>query len=380
MKKINKINCFKLSSKYGDNNVFGQPKKVRSFVIVEIVLSNGIKGYGESYQSAYVPEVSHFIIKFLSNYFINMDIDLAIKKIINFRIPFVTQTGLVKGLMSSLEISFYDAKARCEKKPLFKLLNSKTKRIKVKSYASGGSVIFKEKQLNEDVKIIKKQGFDSYKMRIGYYKFKEDLKRINFIKKKFEKTKVKIMIDAIMGTLNIWNKNIAIQNIKILNDYKFNWIEEPLPPEQINDYKKLKEISKNPIAIGESFTSYREFEYAIKLKCCDVIQPDVTQLGINDMLKVINLAKKNKIKVCLHVWGSTISLLSNLHIAMAFNYIDQIEYPLVKLKFLDKITQNNIYIANSHLSFKNLKPGLGLNVNKKILNKFKFIKSSGYKL
>lgn len=309
-----------------------------------------------------------------------MDIDLAIKKIINFRIPFVTQTGLVKGLMSSLEISFYDAKARCEKKPLFKLLNSKTKRIKVKSYASGGSVIFKEKQLNEDVKIIKKQGFDSYKMRIGYYKFKEDLKRINFIKKKFEKTKVKIMIDAIMGTLNIWNKNIAIQNIKILNNYKFNWIEEPLPPEQINDYKKLKEISKNPIAIGESFTSYREFEYAIKLKCCDVIQPDVTQLGINDMLKVINLAKKNKIKVCLHVWGSTISLLSNLHIAMAFNYIDQIEYPLVKLKFLDKITQNNIYIANSHLSFKNLKPGLGLNINKKILNKFKFIKSSGYKL
>ena len=126
MKKINKINCFKLSSKYGDNNVFGQPKKVRSFVIVEIVLSNGIKGYGESYQSAYVPEISHFIIKFLSNYFINMDIDLAIKKIINFRIPFVTQTGLVKGLMSSLEISFYDAKAKCEKKPLFKLLNSKT--------------------------------------------------------------------------------------------------------------------------------------------------------------------------------------------------------------------------------------------------------------
>ena len=153
-----------------------------------------------------------------------------------------------------------------------------------------------------------------------------------------------------------------------------------MQPELINDYKKLKKISKNPIAIGESFTSYSEFENAIKLKCCDIIQPDVTQLGINDMLKVINLAKKNKIKVCLHVWGSAISLLSNLHVAMAYNYINQIEYPLVKLKFLDNFIQNNIKVANSHLSFKDLKPGLALNINKKLLKEFKFIKSSGYKL
>ncbi len=378
MKKIKKIICHILSSKYGNEKVFGQPKKVRSFVIVEVQSSNGISGFGESYQSAYLPEISKFIIDYLSKYFLNLEINFAIKKIENFRIPFVSQVGIIKGLLSSLEIAILDAKAKSLGVPFFKILNKNSKRKKIKAYASGGSVIYKKKDLIQDINLVKELGFSSYKMRIGHYKFNEDLKRINFIKNNLKG--IDIMIDAIMGTLNLWNFKIAKKRINILNKIPLKWIEEPLPPERIFDYKKLKVISKNSIALGESFTNYYEFENAIKNNSCDIIQPDVTQLGIRDTIKVIKLAKKFKKSICLHVWGSPISLLCNLHVALAFKEISLIEYPLVSLEFLKNDVSSKLKISNSFLSLKHEESGLGISIDKKILKKFNFIKLSGFEI
>ena len=51
--------------------------------------------------------------------------------------------------------------------------------------------------------------------------------------------------------------------------------------------------------------------------CCDIIQPDVTQCGILDAIKICKLAKKHK-KISLHVWGSSLSFLVNLHFCISF--------------------------------------------------------------
>ena len=47
--KIIKVEGFSLSSKYGDGNVFGQPKGVKSLGFVEITSESGKKGFGETY-------------------------------------------------------------------------------------------------------------------------------------------------------------------------------------------------------------------------------------------------------------------------------------------------------------------------------------------
>ena len=123
MIKVEKIKSYKFSSKYGNNKVFGQPKAVRSLVIVEIKLSNGIRGYGESYQSAYVPEIVDFIIKEISENFEKISISSAIKNIKNFRIPFVSQNGVFKSTLSSIEIALIDAKSKSLGLTFYKYLN-----------------------------------------------------------------------------------------------------------------------------------------------------------------------------------------------------------------------------------------------------------------
>lgn len=378
MVKIKNIKSYKLSSAYGNNKVFGQPKNVRSFVIVEILLTNGIKGYGESYQSAYVPELADFTIKYLAIFFKKKSINDALKIIKNFRIPFVSQSGFVKSILSSFEIALCDAKSKSLGIPFSKYLNRRFNRNEVKAYASGGSVLFKTEDLKKDLDKIKKIGLDLYKMRIGFYKFKQDINRINFVKNKIGNKN--LMIDSIMGTLNKWNLKEVKKKITVLNTFKLQWLEEPFPTEKIFDYKKLKEVSKNPIAIGEAFTNFHEFENVIKNNLCDIVQPDLTQLGIKDTTKVVKLAKKFKKRVALHVWGSPISLMCNLHFALAHKEVDIIEYPLVRLDFLSNLMDQNIRISKNKISLKNKKPGLGFDLNNSFLKKYKFINNSGFKL
>ena len=378
MIKVKKIKSHKFSSKYGNNKVFGQPKAVRTIVIVEVKLSSGISGYGESYQSAYVPEISDFIIKNISELFEKQSLDNAIKTIKKFRIPFVSQNGLMKSILSSIEIALIDAKSKSLGLTFYKYLNKHSSRKRVSAYASGGSVIFKKNNLKKDLQTIKNKGFKKYKMRIGYLSFGEDIKRINFVNKHLENQS--LMIDAIMGTLNNWNLSEAKKKIKKLNKYKLLWLEEPFPTERIYDYKIIKKISQNPLAIGEAFTNFYEFENVIKNNLCDIVQPDITQVGIFDAIKIIKLAKKYKKKIALHVWGSPISLISNLHFALAFKEVDIIEFPLVSLEFLKENINDKIEVSDGFLNFKKEELGLGINLKKENLRKFSFKKKSGFKI
>ena len=159
------------------------------------------------------------------------------------------------------------------------------------------------------------------------------------------------------------------------------WIEEPFHPNNTKDYINLKNRKKNfKVAFGESFTSFAEFERAIMLNMCDYVQPDVTQLGILESIKVINLAKKYRKKVAIHVWGSPISYLTNLNFAYAFdNIVDYFEVPLVKYEILKTFYTKFTKIHDNKITFIKEFYGHGINLNKNYLNKFKFMSNSGFK-
>jgi D-galactarolactone cycloisomerase len=378
MPKITNIEILKYSSEYGNKKVYGQPLNVRSGVIIKILLSSNIYGIGECYQSAYLPEVSENFYYFIKDSLINKkteDINMILNSI---NVPFACNSGFIKSLISAIEIALCDANAKFFKLPLYKYLNNNAKNKKINLYASSGSAIFNPNQIKEDVLKIKNDGFKFYKMRLGYYPWQIDKKRILTAYSTFKNRN--LMIDAIMGTLNKWNLEDFKKKINFFNSLKLKWIEEPLHPNKIVDYSKLKKISKNELAIGESFTNYDEFFNALSLKAADIFQPDVTQLGFKTSFHVHEVLNKYKKKTVLHIWGSNISLLANLHFAIAANRINLIEYPMVKLKLLENELKDIVTINQGVISLNDNVKGLGLDLNRYKLKKFKFVKKSGFKI
>ena len=379
--KIIDVTSILVSSKYGNGNVFGQPKGVKSISLIQITTDyKDYYGIGETYAGVYSPELIPNVIKFLKAYIIGKNVNDSgiIDTLLN--IPFISNNGLIKSVISGVEIALFDLLGKIHKKPIFKLLNPKKINFKkINCYASGGSIIFKPSDISRELETLLNEGYKSYKMRAGYYGIKIDQERIKTASKLLGK--YNLMVDAIMGTRSKkWSLEEAIKFSKKIDKFNILWLEEPLNPNNLKDMSQLTIKSNVPIAFGESFTSDSEFENAILLNSCNYIQPDITHCGYKTATKMVGLARKKNMKIAMHVWGSPIALLANFHFAIAKN-VDFIEIPSVFLEFMSKKKEELIEVKNGKLLFKTDKIyGLGLDLENINFNKFKFVKNSGFKI
>ena len=90
------------------------------------------------------------------------------------------------------------------------------------------------------------------------------------------------------------------------------WMEEPIPPERVSEFVKLKASSRVPIATGEHvYTRWQSKELLVN-GAVDYLQndPDWTG-GITELVKICALASAFEVPVVAH--GH--SLLSALHVA-----------------------------------------------------------------
>ena len=376
--KIVDINGFALSSAYGDGGNFGQPLGVKSVGLVEIKTDSNIDGIGETYSGVYTPELISVIIDQIKPVLIGKDA-LDINEIYHcLQIPFISNNGLYKSIISAVDIALWDIKGKALKKPIAELLNESFDKT-VKVYASGGSVAMSPNQISKDVEKVIDKGFRAYKMRVGHQKWKIDLERVKAAKESLKENN-NLMVDAIMGTLNSWDLIIATEKEFQLREYNLTWLEEPLQPENFLDYKNLKKKSKTPIALGEAFTGINEFESYITNNCMDVLQPDVTHCGgYTGAIKILTLVEKYELPISMHVWGSPIAFLANLHFALAFKRVEWLEIPQVRLQLLSEEASNTYEIINGNLT-ANLSPGLGISLSNDIKNNFPFVSGSGYRI
>src|SRR6185312_15112419 len=108
---------------------------------------------------------------------------------------------------------------------------------------------------------------------------------------------VELMADAYMG----WDVPYAIDMIERLEDLRLKWIEEPVVPDDLAGYARIRERVKTPISGGEhEFTrwGYREM---IERGAVDILQPDVNRMGgITEARKVFALASAHDLPVIPH--------------------------------------------------------------------------------
>ena len=378
--KISNIEGFALSSKYGDNKVFGQPKGFKSIGFISVKTDNGNKGFGETYSGIYVPELMEPIVSFFSNKLIGLKLIDVISNLDQFiDIPFVGFSGLIQSIKSAISIACLDVLSKSLKIPIYKLFRSELKPIKV--YISGGSVAYSPKKIYDDANKLKDLGFNYYKMRIGFQDLSTDVLRIKEAISIFGDDK-SVIVDLIEGTLkSSYDDKSLIRIFNELNNFKFNWVEEPIEPSEMNKLSFIKSISKNPIATGEAYSGLTHFKNLLNANYIDIVQYDYTHSGdFNTCFEISKIAELNNIDQVLHVWGSSLALHSNAIFALINKSIKFLEVPSVSFELSKDISSVNYSIENGYLKFDYDFLGTGVEINNKIRDKYKFIKNSGYSI
>lgn len=377
---IEKIEGFALSSSYGNNKVFGQPKGLKSIGFVSIKTNNSIEGFGETYSGIYVPELIKPIIDFFKLKIEGKNLVFVMKNIDKFfDIPFVGFSGLLQSIKSAFYFACLDVLSKSIKVPIYKMYDSELKPVKV--YVSGGSVTFSPDEIYNDCVKLKEIGFLKYKMRIGLKSLKEDILRIERAIEVFGNNN-NVIVDLIQGTLKSNFTNNEYENLfRELNNFKLDWVEEPVEPWNINKLNKIKNLSKNKIATGEAYSGLVHFKELINKKYIDIIQYDLTHSGdFNTCFQISNIAKQNTVDEVLHVWGSSLALNSNLVFSLINNNIKIVEIPSVAFNMSKDINSISSKIDNGELIFNHEFLGGGVNINSKIKLKYSFVNNTGYSI
>ena len=377
--KIINVEGIILSSTYGTGKTLGQPKGVKSLGFIQLTSESQQTGLGETYAGVYVPELIPQTVEFLKDMIIGKSIsDVDIIKNIT-EIPFIGRNGLVQSIASAVDIALWDLRGKILGQPVYKILSDQySKQVEV--YASSRSTSLSPQEIKDDAKKLKKEGYNAYKMRVGFQDWNTDLERVKAAREIFNNGE-KLMVDAIMGTLRpTWSVKEAISRAKDLEKFNLEWLEEPLFPDNISGLAELKESSNVIIAAGEAYSGLSEFNHILSINAVDILQFDATHSGgISTCLDLSDVCKEKNIRTAVHVWGSAVAIASNAHLALSKSNIEILEIPMVPLEITEKMWIESPTIQSGQWIANDL-PGLGIELTDEIKDKYKFVPKSGYKL
>ena len=218
-----------------------------------------------------------------------------------------------------VEMACWDIVGKATNQPVYKLLGGAT-RDKIKAYANGWYTVEREPAaFQEAAKKVVARGYRALKVDpfgSGFY----DLERS-------EKIRSISLIEAIRGAVGPdveiliemhgrFSPATAIEMARELEPFKPSWVEEPVPPDNLEAMAKAAAKINIPVATGERIHTRHETRRLLELGAVDVLQTDITMsCGILEGKKIAAMADASYVTFAPHNTGGPVSTAACLQLA-----------------------------------------------------------------
>ena len=283
----------------------------------------------------------------------------------------------------AVEIALLDLVGRYESCAISELLGGRL-RDRIKLYGSAGMYMSAEKYA-EEAAAIAAMGFPAYKMRPGIGP-KEDLRAVELMRQAAGPD-LGLMVDA-----HTWwrmgDRSYSTEQIEQLaNDMAAHglvWLEEPLPPEKHDAYRKLRGRLHVKLASGEHEPDIAGFQDLIEHQTVDYVQMDVLcQGGYGTAQQIFKEVQRSGLRFAFHSWGTTLEVLAAAHVGICWpeEVVEWLEYPcysapgragMYPFPLSDEILAQPLDIEHGYMAVPD-GPGLGIDVDERVIEKYPFI-------
>ncbi|MDE0817676.1 MAG: mandelate racemase/muconate lactonizing enzyme family protein [Pirellulaceae bacterium] len=278
--------------------------------------------------------------------------------------------GTVEHAISGIDIALWDLFGKICNQPVSRLLGG-VYRDRIQPY---GSMLFDEPDvLAQQLQQVVTRGFKAIKL--GWRPFG---RRNNAFDEKLVATaretvgsEVTLLVDA-GGSEQFWPHGYkwALRTSQMLAAYDIQWFEEPLAPDDIDGYCKLREHSPVAIAGCEVLTRRQSFQSWIERRAVDIIQPDVTKCGgLSEARRIAWMAADHHVQFVSHGWNTAVGLAADLQLAAAIPNAKYVEY-LTPAKYIEDIVVTPFLIDEQGFLEIPDKPGLGIELDRDALAEF----------
>jgi D-galactarolactone cycloisomerase len=339
-----------------------------SIVLVEVTTDDGIKGYGEGLARHCPQSYAMVIEKLLAPRYIGEDpFEAEALWARAFRVHSGKSGGMMMEAISAIDIALWDIMGKALNQPIHRLMGGMGRKA-VQAYASSISWDAEEKAA-EQIAAATRLGFKMIKAKIG-----APVERaIAWCKRLREMVDDDIVLCADANFA--FDLDEAIQVSRALHELGFYWLEEPIAPEDIDGYKRLRSASPMRIVAGESeHTAYGAREI-IASRSVAAIQADCTRAGgITETRKIAHLAYAFNVAYAPHIGGGgAVSAAANLQLSAAMPNFLTFESMIFPSTLRDELATVPVGAMDPATGLVPVPqgPGLGIEINFDVVDKLR---------
>jgi galactonate dehydratase len=296
------------------------------------------------------------------------------------------QSGVYVAVLTAIETALWDLTGKVFGVPVYQLLGGKF-RDKIRVYCDT-ALYTTNNPTPEDYAAAAKgsvaKGYNAVKFDVDNARDPNKYDRFNWTANPME---IDRMYNAIAAVREAVGPNIdicvdmhgrydAVTGLKMAKMYEplnLMWLEEPVPADNIDVYKKITQETSTPICTGENIYLAYGFTRLLSDNAVDIIMPDLQKAGgLGEAQRIANLANLYYVPFSPHMVASFLGAMASCHVCASVPNFQIMEWQIymdTDPLWQDIVTYDGPRTENSFITLSE-KPGIGVEINEEGMRKY----------
>ncbi len=296
------------------------------------------------------------------------------------------QSGMFIAVLSAVESALWDLAGKILGLPIYQLLGGKF-RDKIRVYCDTAlyqNRLPKPEDFAAAAKNAVELGFNAIKFDIDQANDPNKYDRYNWTAGPAE---LKRMVDQISAARQAVGPNIDIcvdmhgrydvttgeRVAKLFEPLNLMWLEEPVPAENPEAYKKIADSTSTPICAGENHYLAHGFRPLLEMNAVDIVMPDLQKAGgLGEGQRIANLANLYYVPFAPHMVASFLGAMASCHCCASVPNFMILEWQIyfhTDPMFKEIVKFDGAMVDKSFITLSE-KPGVGVEINEEGMKKY----------
>jgi len=342
------------------------------WTLVRVYTDAGVVGTGEAYWGAGVPELVDRMTPFLQG-----ENPLDIDRLYEHLIQKMSGEGSVEGVtvtaVAGIETALHDLAGKVLGVPAYQLLGGKY-RDEVQVYCDCHTEAEADPAAcaDEAERVVEELGYDALKFDLdvpsgqGKDRANRHL-RPGEIRHKAEivervTERVRDRADVAFDCHWTFTGDSAKRLAAAIEEYDVWWLEDPVPPENLDVQEEVTKSTLTPVAVGENRYRVTEHRRLLERQAVDIVAPDLPKVGgMRETRKIADVANQYYVPVAMHNVASPVATMAGAHVGAAIPNALAVEFHSYELGWWGDLVEEDV-IEDGYVEVPE-RPGLGVTLD-----------------
>ena len=342
------------------------------WTLVRVYTDAGVVGTGEAYWGAGVPELIERMKPFLVG-----ENPLDIDRLFEHLVQKMSGEGSVEGTtvtaISGIEIALHDLAGKVLGVPAYQLLGGKY-RDEVRVYCDCHTTEESDPEAcaDEAERVVEELGYDALKFDLDVHSGLEKDRANRHLRSgevRHKRDIVEAVTERVKDSADVafdchwtFSGGSAKRLARELEEFDIWWLEDPVPPENLEVQEEVTKSTATPIAAGENRYRVTEHRRLLENQAVDIVAPDMPKVGgMRETRKIADVANQYYVPVAMHNVSSPVATMASAHVGAAIPNSLAVEYHSYELGWWSDLVEEDVIVDGS-IEIPE-KPGLGVTLD-----------------